>query len=923
MSTKYLISILVFILSFTSLKGQKDGLYVYIEVLDLVSSGQADKANSLIDSLYQTCKNDTNSYSYACVLASKAKILSDKREIEKALNHLKRSIEIVEKNNLDKRGLAIFNADMGFLLRSIGNFDGLDYYLKANQIFREMKNWGDLAQSYNTIYPYFKNEIDASGCIYFSEVAMYYFHKANPIIDSTDAKTLIFKSSFELAIGGAYRLVDRDSAVKYYHKSLETIKKTNHPYAIEFRYHANLGIGIMDLYQEKYKESLKYLEYAQKEFLKMYSIESPRFVTLQHIKGKVYQELKQYDSAYYYMSSAIENYKKIGNNNEWISNSLCILADNEFDHGNYQKALEYAHEAMFTNSSYGFIPNDLKEVLPIDSSYLSLDNYRQSLLLKANSYYALYKETSDIELLKRTYELRKYFLEFILDGFYKNTISLDRMSENFDQNVTEGINLYLATAYELFNKTNDTKTLEETYLLVSNLKAGLMHEQNKKGYATANSQLVNLSQELVEQKKRNSDFEFIRMHEKINTDSLEKIHDLLAKSYIKSLQLRYKIKELEKQLEIKDSSNVLNFNQLTSSFEPNRLILDYYYNDSTLFIFAISAKEIHLISQPLPVDFIRKIALESRYIKAGDPALENNSKELYQILLQPISSYLQSENQITIIPYQDLFTIPFEVLMDENGYYLIENHAISYNFSSRNLHFNSENQRNHSFIGYAPNFHNEEPSDFAMRNILFTDTNFRNATVFDMDHNRISALPYAARETESIHKLFIDNNFEAVFKTNTEATESHFKANYDKYSIIHIASHGYASEQFPELSGVFFANENGEEDGYLFLSELQNLELKADLLVISACQSGKGTVSGIEGAISLPRGFMIAGAQNVAASLWKVHDERTKDFMILFYSNLLNKNLNYNEALRRAKLDCIKAGFLPMDWSGFVIYGNN
>jgi len=93
------------------------------------------------------------------------------------------------------------------------------------------------------------------------------------------------------------------------------------------------------------------------------------------------------------------------------------------------------------------------------------------------------------------------------------------------------------------------------------------------------------------------------------------------------------------------------------------------------------------------------------------------------------------------------------------------------------------------------------------------------------------------------------------------------------------------------------------------------------LVVLSACKSGYGKVEKGEGVISLPRSFLFNGVPNVIASLWKVHDERTKDLMVAFYKHLLEDKVSYAEALRLAKLDCIKKGFLPLDWAGFVLIG--
>jgi CHAT domain-containing protein len=103
---------------------------------------------------------------------------------------------------------------------------------------------------------------------------------------------------------------------------------------------------------------------------------------------------------------------------------------------------------------------------------------------------------------------------------------------------------------------------------------------------------------------------------------------------------------------------------------------------------------------------------------------------------------------------------------------------------------------------------------------------------------------------------------------------------------LHIATHGHADLKNPRNSGLFLVPD-GKDDGFLFMDEIFDLDLHADLVVLSACKTGVGEVVKGEGVMALPRGFIHAGAANVVASMWKVHDERTKELMIAFYQYLL------------------------------------
>jgi CHAT domain-containing protein len=108
----------------------------------------------------------------------------------------------------------------------------------------------------------------------------------------------------------------------------------------------------------------------------------------------------------------------------------------------------------------------------------------------------------------------------------------------------------------------------------------------------------------------------------------------------------------------------------------------------------------------------------------------------------------------------------------------------------------------------------------------------------------------------------------------------------------------------------------------LYSGEIYNLTLDADLVVLSACESGLGKVVRGEGILGLTRGFLYAGARNVVVSLWQVADKSTADLMVEFYRNVLNGE-SFSAALRNAKLALIKAGkyAYPLEWSPFVLVG--
>jgi CHAT domain-containing protein/predicted negative regulator of RcsB-dependent stress response len=147
-----------------------------------------------------------------------------------------------------------------------------------------------------------------------------------------------------------------------------------------------------------------------------------------------------------------------------------------------------------------------------------------------------------------------------------------------------------------------------------------------------------------------------------------------------------------------------------------------------------------------------------------------------------------------------------------------------------------------------------------------------------------------------------------------------------QYRIVHFATHGLLNSERPELSGLVFSlidREGKPQDGFLRLYEVYNLQLNADLVVLSACETGLGKEIKGEGLIGLTRGFMYSGAPRVVASLWNVDDLATAELMKLFYQRTLKDGLPAGAALRAAQLELSrqKRWASPYFWAGFVLHG--
>ncbi len=191
-----------------------------------------------------------------------------------------------------------------------------------------------------------------------------------------------------------------------------------------------------------------------------------------------------------------------------------------------------------------------------------------------------------------------------------------------------------------------------------------------------------------------------------------------------------------------------------------------------------------------------------------------------------------------------------------------------------------------------------------------------------------SALPrlvFSRREADAIVAMTdAGKDMEALdFQASREAALS---KELGKYRIVHFATHGLLDNDHPELSGLVLSlvdREGNPRNGFLDLEDVYNLTLNADLVVLSACETGLGKQINGEGLVGLTRGFMYAGANRVVASLWKVDDAATSEVMRHFYYGMLKEGLRPAAALRQAQIEMQqqKRWADPYYWAAFTIQG--
>ena len=357
--------------------------------------------------------------------------------------------------------------------------------------------------------------------------------------------------------------------------------------------------------------------------------------------------------------------------------------------------------------------------------------------------------------------------------------------------------------------------------------------------------------------------------------------------------------------------------------DPGSSLLEFYLGSDSLYYFIVHGEALYFDKMVLPAQLEQRITDLLVALRGKDfKSYTTLAFDLYQQLMEPILKHIESTpalkqtEHLLIIPDGVLSYIPFETLLTSpaqtNDYasleYLLKSYRISYHYSSQLMAQPVASQEsNQRFLGFAPQFEDEfDGLAYGERTRAYQEL--------------MPGLPNAKEEVETIASLL-----NGVAQTGIDATESNFKKMAAQYSILHLASHSIIEDEEPLYSKLLFDNEaDSLEDGALHVYELYNMQLNADLVTLSACNTGIGKLYKGEGMISLARGFLYAGVPNLVMSLWAVPDRPTKDLMTYFYEELRKGN-SKDLALHRAKIrflenaDNVTAN--PYYWGSFIYMG--
>lgn len=845
-----------------------------------------EESLSMLNSAIELNPDFTDAYS---MKASNFYYKSEFRKVIKLLNIV---LELASKNKDIERERRVLG-NMGIIHRNLGNYEeALKYNNRALHICREIGNKyreGRHLTNISNVY------IDLGDY----EKALMYYQEALAINRETGNK---WSEEITLAnIGSVYHsLGDYPKALIYYGKALainrETGNKKNEGGILKYIGSANEKLG-------DYPKALKYHGKALAIYRETEDKKGEGF-TLANI-GYVYHSLGDYEKALKYYGEALTINRKIGHkqNEVFVLNSF---GDLFFKLKNYSQSIKSFNRALSIAQDLGMPSITWGAYSGLGSVYKKQEKHNQAL--------AFYRKS--IEVIEDT--RAKLQLKEHKAGFFKDKIKVYESLVNllFEMHQKQPSKDYNQESFYFVEKAKARAFFDSLQEAKIDLKKDFSVEIKEKEYrinrGISRLQTNLLKPNLAEKKEK----EII-----VKLESLEdQYRNLILRIKRENPAYAglvfpepYKLEEIQKRLLSEDT-----------------VIIEYFLGKEHSFMFCITSNDFE-VKKISSIENLNESVYA--YLKLLSSRKEKNfkgvlaAKHLYKELIHPFQNKIKATKNLIIIPDGHLHYLPFETLVAESRnekskiHYLIDDYKISYAPSASSLINLLERKRGvkvkKDLLAFA------EPV-YAIKKTSGAEINAEQIlrTFYLEKGFNFSPLKYSGEEVKGIAKL-IKKTSRDIYTREEAKEEIVKKLSLTDYKIIHFATHGLLDEEVVGRSGlVLTLDDDPKEDGFFQVREIYNSRLNANLVVLSACQTGKGKLEKGEGVSGLSRAFLYAGAESVLVSLWNINDKSTAQFMTYFYKYLTRGDSKV-QALRLAKIKMIQSKYShPYYWAAFVLIGD-
>ena len=723
------------------------------------------------------------------------------------------------------------------------------------------------------------------------------------------------------SIGSCYsELGDYQKAKEFQTKSLkvrlEMFGESHHSVADSYE---NLGNNALN--RKEYEEAITFHQKSLELRKTLLGEEHPSVASSKFNIGVVYEEKGDLDIAQEYYQAALKGYLyKFGNIHPDVAKTYRTLASVAM------KRKSFVEAEKLQSSSIAALTYQDGSLL---TSVSSIPSLLQTQNAQINLYNQEYEDTKNISYLHSSERVSQEAFEAIE---YQSGLSSSKLNllESI-QPIYEGA---LTTNHSFYTLTGSSENLEEAFSVAERAKAQLIFSAMKDASALAFS---NIPDSLL-QKEYNLRIDIAyqdqRRKEKLDA-GLSETDTTVLSIRNKIFEIKQEFESLKKRFELEfPDYHRLKYDLTTIPLEevqntlltPGQALLEYFTGDSSIFIFVVRKGEApHLVEvkKDFPLEEWVKKFREALSRPGMVDQYADYAVRLYEKLVSPVAEWLPE--RVVVVPDGVLGYVPFGALLtgepeDRASYqafdFLVEHHQFSYCYSATLLKEMVQKQHRQApekaFAAFAPAY-DGDTTLFASRHAH--DPELRLG---------LSPLPNSIKEVETASGRMGGGD---LFLGGT-ALLGTFREVAHLYRILHLSMHGRADNRVGDYAFLAFAQQRETgDDGLLYVRDLYNLQLNADLVVLSACETGTGKLRRGEGIISLARAFAYAGAKGIVTTLWSVNDAKTSEVMDVFYRELAAGS-DKDAALCTAQLEYINRegannkDLHPYFWAAFLPVGD-
>jgi CHAT domain-containing protein/predicted negative regulator of RcsB-dependent stress response len=865
----------------------------------------------------------------------------------------------------DKSGEATTLHNIGSVYDDLGDKQqALKFYNEALPLSKEVGDKSGEATTFNNI-----------GSVYDSlgnkQQALKFYNLALPLIKevgdkSGEARTLN-------NIGLVYNsLGDKQQALKFYNEALPLMKEAGDKSG-EATTLNNIGLVYNSLGDKQ--QALKFCNEAL-PLMKEVGDKSGEATTLNNI-GSVYSSLGDKQQALKFYNLALPLRKEVGDKSGEATtlNNIGSVYD---DLGDKQQALKFYNLALPLMKEVGDKSGEAATLNNIGFVYSSLGDKQQALKFY-NLALPLMKEVGDksgeattlynlayLERSRGNLQASRTKVEAAIKIIEELRTKIDskELRTSYFATKQDVYKFYIDLLMELHKKSPSQgyAAIALHYSERSRARSliELLNEANAKIIKGANPELLAQERSLLQQidakSSQRRDLENSANNKDPKTQEFiqqltTEISNLLSQYQEVQAKIRATNPEYAKLTNPDPDKDILKLPEIQQQLDKDTLLLQYSLGKEHSYLWAVTPTSMQVYTLP-PRQEIEEVATKFHSSLQAGTASDlsiSRAKKLSKLILAPVADQL-GEKRLVIVADGALQTIPFAALADlsANKYQpLMVNHEIVNLPSASTIAFQRQQLANRqpapkALAILADPVFNPTDCRFKDENCQeadkpqSTDDNLNiptqleqsalNRSARNLNRDGWNRLPYTAAEAKSILKLIPSANSLQAFGFNADYNWATSGA-LNQYRILHFATHGIVDPKEPQLSGIILSmydkQGNKRLRSKLSLGDLFNQDYPAELIVLSACETGLGKEVNGEGLVGLTRGLMYAGAARVAVSLWQVSDEGTSILMQEFYQQMLQQNKKPVEAMRAAqrKLWAGSDWKSPYYWAGFTVQG--